>query len=161
MNYKPSPSDSPFTYNGYRPFFMVGSILLLMLVIAGCTTSSNTTHVDIETLDKGESSGIETKEQIAIESQNSWEALWANHMAVRTPTPSIPQVDFSQETVIAIFSGWKPTGGYSTEITAIELADDAVNVYYRETSPEAETQPFHIVKIGMIGISSVTFIEKE
>lgn len=144
---------------------MAGFMVLLVLVLTGCTASQKPALVEMETLDQGGYSGIETKEQIVIESQESWRTFWADHMAVRTPAPGLPEVDFSAEMVIAVFSGWKATGGYSIEITEIRLVDNDVNVYFKETSPEAGqpvtealTQPFHIVKTGKIDKLGVVFL---
>lgn len=149
------------------------SIVICAIIVGSCTpparlipgeTPAQLAH--IETIDKGEYSGIETREQSVVESPTEWEEFWSKHSSLEVPSPKLPEVDFPQEMVIAVFSGWRPNGGYSTEITKVELAEDEIRVYYTETSPEAgqpvteaETQPFHIVKIESTGTLPVVFIE--
>ena len=86
---------------------------------------------------------------------------------MHVPAPNAPEVDFSEEMVIAIFSGEKPTGGYSIEITKVELDEDEVTIFFEEVSPEpgqpvteALTQPFHIVKINRIDDLPVKFMSE-
>ena len=132
--------------------------LLVGLILAGgaCTPIDNdpVRPVSFETIDKGFSSGIEIEEQIVIERVADWEALWTEHMALRSPVPELPELNFTRVTVIAIFSGLKSTGGYAVEIKEIATTNSEINVIYKVTEPgpddmvtEAETQPFHIIKI--------------
>lgn len=72
-------------------------------------------------------------------------------------------IDFSREMAVAVFSGTKPTGGYSVEITKVIETDDEVKVSAVETSPgsgcivtQALTSPYSIVKIPKID-KPVTF----
>ncbi|MFC1959016.1 protease complex subunit PrcB family protein [Chloroflexota bacterium] len=155
------------------------SIVICVILIGSCTpltrlipeekpalTAPTATLADIETIDKGEYSGIKTRELLVIKSQAEWEKLWSKHSSLEVPSPKLPEIDYSQKMVIAVFSGWKPSGGYSIEIAKVELAEDEIRVYYTETSPEAgqpvteaETQPFDIVKIESTGTLPVVFIE--
>jgi len=167
MNYKLSPLDVTLFCRGHRVLLTVVSILLLMPILFGCDANPSPTLTGIETIDKGEYSGIVTKEQLVIESQDEWEELWGRHTAVHVPAPNASEVSFSKGMVIAIFSGEKPTGGYSIEITEVEFADDEVTIFFEEVSPEpgqpvteALTQPFHIVKINKIGDLPVKFISE-
>lgn len=107
------------------------------------------------------------REQLVIESQDEWEEFWSRHTSVHLPAPNAPEVDFSKEMVVAVFSGEKPTGGYSIEIIEAKPTEDEVSVYYEETPPEpgqpvteALTQPFHIVKINRIDDLPVEFISE-
>lgn len=66
----------------------------------------------------------------------------------------VPLVDFSEYMVAGVFAGQKPSGGYEVEITGIEVVNNSLNIYYKETVPSAGqvvttvmTQPFHIIKI--------------
>lgn len=155
------------------------SIAICVMLLGSCTpstrlnpeeqpalTTPTTTLADIETIDKGEYSGIKTRELLVIKSQTEWETLWSKHSSLEAPTPKLPEIDYSKKIGIAVFSGWKSTGGYSVEITKVEFAEDEIKVYYKETSPEvgqpvteAETQPFHIIIIENIGALPVVFIE--
>ena len=167
MNYKLSPSDlTPFC-RGHRVLLKVVSILLLIPTLVGYAASPSPTLAGIETIDKGEYSGIMTREQLVMESLDEWGRFWDRHASVHVPAPNAPEVDFSKEMVIAIFSGEKPTGGYSIEITKVELDKDEVTIFFEEVSPEpgqpvteALTQPFHIVKINRIDDLLVKFMSE-
>ncbi|MEE8419749.1 MAG: protease complex subunit PrcB family protein [Dehalococcoidales bacterium] len=147
--------------------------LLIALISAGCSSqpidSNPVRDLSFETIDKGSSSGIETGERLVIESAADWEDLWGEHTALRTPAPALPGIDFSRQMVIAVFSGLKSTGGYSVEITEIRATNRELNIVYQVTEPgpddmvtEAETQPFHIIKIGRVdGLSAVFTLEEQ
>lgn len=72
-------------------------------------------------------------------------------------TAGLLGIDFSKEMAIAVFSGTKPTGGYSVEITKVVETDTEIVVTAVETSPgescvvtQALTSPYSIVKIQKI-----------
>lgn len=145
----------------------VVSILFLMPILFGCGVPRGSTLADIETIDKGEYSGIMTREQLVMESQDEWEEFWGRHTSVHVPAPNAPEVDFSEERGVAVFSGEKPTGGYSIEITKAELDEDEVTIFFEEVSPEpgqpvteALTQPFHVIKINRIDDVPVKFMSE-
>ena len=67
--------------------------------------------------------------------------------------------------VIGVFSGEKPSGGFSIEIAEIMLMETKITVFFDEISPkpeqpvtEALTQPSHIVKIKRVDNLPLTFI---
>jgi hypothetical protein len=73
-------------------------------------------------------------------------------------------MDFSNEIVVAVFLGEKPTGGHAIEITRMERSDDRLLVSFIERRPQpggvvtqAFTQPFHIVKVAAQGSGTVSF----
>src|SRR5690606_8606924 len=49
-----------------------------------------------------------------VESQAAFETLWQEHSG---SSAILPEVDFATDTVVAVFAGQKPTGGYSIKIT--------------------------------------------
>jgi hypothetical protein len=104
------------------------------------------------TIERGSASGITRSTTLAIKSEDEWHRIWAQHVSVRAPMPSPPQIDFSREMVIAVFAGERTTGGFTVEVTAIEHSTGAIRVTYRESGPppdsllaQAITQPYHIV----------------
>lgn len=69
----------------------------------------------------------------------------------------ISAVNFSNESVIAVYQGRKSTGGYKIEIMKINFEEDKILVYVKEISPPggvpvsaAITGPYHIVKTKKI-----------
>lgn len=167
MNYKLSPSDLTLFCRGHRVLLKVLSILLLIPTLTGCAASPSPTLADMETIDKGEYSGIMTREQLVMKSLDEWGNFWDRHTSVHVPALNAPEVDFSKEMIIAVFSGEKPTGGYSIEITEVEFAEDEVTIFFEEVLPEpgepvteALTQPFHIVKINRSDDLPVKFMSE-
>jgi PrcB C-terminal len=120
--------------------------------------------VPLKTIAKGFRSGIREPSQIAVRSQSEWQKLWRQHTSTSTVPAPLPVVDFDKEIVVAVFLGEKPTGGYGVEISSAEVADRALTVFVRETSPkpgamvtQAINQPFHIVRIETAGVETVSF----
>lgn len=115
------------------------------------------------TVAKGSRSGIREPERLVLRSAPDWERLWERHTIPLQPPPPLPPVDFSQETVIAIFRG-ETEGGFHVEIRRIEEQDGRLVVYYYAFSPPPHLplgvairlQPYHIVKLARSALE-VTF----
>lgn len=94
------------------------------------------------------------KSNEVINDSKSFERLWKDIHANRTPLPELPEVDFTEYTVIAAMMGIQSSGGYTIEILEIAEADNVVGVKIKEHEPGSDcvttaalTSPFHIVKI--------------
>jgi hypothetical protein len=105
------------------------------------------------TIERGSASGITRPTTLAVKSEDEWRRVWAQHASVRAPMPSPPQIDFSREMVIAVFGGERTTGGFTVEVTGIELSAGITRVTYREGRPppdslltQALVQPYHLVR---------------
>jgi hypothetical protein len=76
-----------------------------------------------------------------IRDERAYAELWGR----LTDAPARPRVDFDRETVIAAFSGRKPSGGYSIEI----VSADPLTTLEREPegfASQALTSPYHVVR---------------
>jgi hypothetical protein len=100
-------------------------------------------------------SGIKTKETLIIDSQKDWQELWQKHTQNVQPVPSLPDVDFTKNMVIAVFMGEKNTGGYGIHVSKIEETNNNVYIELEETVPssgtivsQSFTQPYHIVVVS-------------
>jgi hypothetical protein len=89
-----------------------------------------------------------------ITDAKEWEDLWKKHVSVLVPQPPIPQIDFNDFVIVAIFSGEKRTSGYQIVLKYIAFEVDNVVVKYHETEPpensftlQVLTQPHIILKI--------------
>jgi hypothetical protein len=130
--------------------------LAFIVILPACAASGamTVTQLKFETLAKNTRSGVREPLQIVVRSPEQWKALWKKHVGSDPNSPPAPAVDFNNNIIAAVFSGEKPTGGYTVEITAAEKSDGMLLIHYRETSPrpggivtQALTQPFHIVTI--------------
>jgi hypothetical protein len=81
----------------------------------------------------------------------------------------LPQVDFRKHTVLAVFSGEKPSGGYDIKIEKVLESGDRKNVavIYRESAPAAGmdtiavlTYPRHVVVVRKL-TGKVAFLKAD
>ncbi|MCB4757075.1 MAG: protease complex subunit PrcB family protein [Elusimicrobia bacterium] len=104
---------------------------------------------------EGQMSGINQPMELVITKSREWKKIWKNHTEIKTPPDPLPEVNFETSEIIAIFSGEKPTGGYSLKI--VKIVDSSWEgvpariVYYRLSEPPAGvvktmalTQPFRM-----------------
>lgn len=103
---------------------------------------------------KGSHCGIKEPKQIVVNDANEWAELWRKVYEGVVPTPQVPQIDFSKNTVIAVFMGEKRTSGYAVQISKVAQSNGEIIVKVKETSPpkgsillQVLTQPFHIVVV--------------
>lgn len=101
------------------------------------------------TIARGGMSQVDSPRTVVVRTPADWTTLWNEHAGGVKP----PAVDFSTSMVIAVFSGMKPTGGHSIEITHIEKGEKEIVVTYTERTPgpddittQALTFPFHMVR---------------
>jgi hypothetical protein len=100
---------------------------------------------------------FEEKESLVINDQESFEVFWKDLHSNQDPLPEMPDVDFSESTVITAMMGVQSTGGFSIEITQISRAENVAGVKITEVEPGSNcgviqviTAPYHIVKIPKI-----------
>lgn len=126
----------------------------LVLTTVASLISFSVMHADtipFKTVDRGGQSGIEEPRQVVVRTAADWQKLWKEH----APERPAPTIDFTQSMVVAVFMGYRPTGGYAVEITAIDKQDSAVVVTYRERKPQPSdivtqviTMPYHLVALN-------------
>jgi len=108
---------------------------------------------------------FEEKTNIIINDPETFENFWKDLHSNRSPLPELPEVDFSENTVIASMMGVQSSGGFTIEISEISEADDIIGVKIEETEPGPNcvttavlTSPFHIVKIPKAGDADIRFV---
>lgn len=139
-----------------KVILLVGLISILLVI--GCVTQLSGQELTFETILKGDYSGHNERKDYVIRDSSEWEDLWGKVQSRVLPTPisaitDLPDIDFNDEMVIAVFQGSRSTGGYAIEITKIVEKENSVEVFVKETAPspdslvtQAFTQPHHIVK---------------
>jgi hypothetical protein len=102
------------------------------------------------TLNADMMSGIDRAEQAVARTDAEWQTLWRRHAPGRTP----PAVDFARQTVVAVFLGSRPSGGYQVHITGTRLEGNTLVVQWSETRPgpdqvaaQVMTAPAHIATV--------------
>lgn len=120
-------------------------------------------NIDFTTIARGTNSGYQGASQMVIDNSEQWINFWQQHTSNAEPPPPVPQVDFSRDSIVAVFAGEKPTGGYSIEILSAETSGSqiqersviAITVQHCQPEPgdfvtEALTYPYHIIRIPKI-----------
>lgn len=89
-----------------------------------------------------------------VEKTEDWRALWR-----MLSTSAAPPLDFSRTTVLAIFLGARPTGGYSIELVETKRTARSLIVRWREhvpepgmTPPDGATSPYALKAIPRVDV---------
>ncbi len=140
--------------------FILFSVLVLPLVfvsfgIIGCSTmGSDEKKLPMEIVMDGTFSAIDDKREILINSNEQYQSLMNEVYKNLDQMPRIPVVDFTKNSVIAVFIGPRNNGGFMVAIDSINDGSNSISVNVTETTPgkncvvtEAATKPFTIVKI--------------
>jgi hypothetical protein len=112
--------------------------------------------------------GVQEPDVFAMRTQAQWEDFWSRHKADVRPTPEPPQVDFSEEMVIAVVDHPEPSAGYGIEVEGIVPDWDVLLVLAKKTMPSSGcvvatviTQPFHIVRTAKSRVSVELVVRQE
>ena len=139
--------------------------VLLLTFLLGCNSSKNMntsmnknyeySQVSFETLIEDQMGGYVKEEIRVISDRKSLLEVYGYVNRIRKPGFSIPEIDFSKETVIAVFMGEKTTGGYGVIVEDVKEEKGKLVVAIKETKPSPGdmiitviTQPFCVVKIN-------------
>jgi hypothetical protein len=128
---------------------------LVRVLLLSCSVAQGTAPA-LRTIAKGAQSDIESPRQAVARTVAEWDALWRAHTGSgrRGEGSAAPTIDFDRETVVAVFVGSRPTGGFSVAIGSATERDGTLVVAYHETSPppgaiaaQVLTFPYHIVAV--------------
>lgn len=110
--------------------------------------------ISYEVLLEGTFSGIKEPIQKVITTNQEWEDLWKKHVSIIVPQPPVPEVDFENTVVAAIFAGEKNKSGYQVRLKEVVPQGKDVILRYKLVEPPENsltltviTQPFIFVKI--------------
>ncbi|MCI0448075.1 protease complex subunit PrcB family protein [bacterium] len=110
--------------------------------------------ISYEVLLEGTYSGIREPLQKVITANEEWEQLWKKHVSVIVPQPPVPEVDFENNVVAALFAGEKMKSGYQIRLKEVVPQGKDVIVRYKMVEPPENsftltvlTQPFIFIKI--------------
>lgn len=88
------------------------------------------------TVKSGDVSGITENRTAVVTEPGAWKKLWAQHTRGMEKAPSLPQVDFKKEVVVAAFLGQRRTGGHRIEVEARPTANlSELWVAFHEVKP--------------------------
>lgn len=111
-------------------------------------------------------SGLAQRERVVVRTDEEWTRVWERITHRVSPPVPRPAVDFSQEMVVVVAMGGRPTGGYAIAVEGVFEAEGRLYAAVLEKSPgaaciltQALTQPIDVVRIPRRdGI--VSFVER-
>lgn len=90
--------------------------------------------------------------------------VWNRANGAQLTVPPLPDVNFERETVLAVFLGQKPTGGYGVEVQRISLDERELYVDLLEREPgagaittQALTSPWIMIRVLRAGVPVAWF----
>lgn len=101
------------------------------------------------------STEFEGNQELIIKTEQEFRELWVDLHEQRSPAPDVPEIDFENETVIAVLMGVQTTGGYYTNIEEVGVFEGVTGISVLETVPgegcvtmQVLTMPYHIIRIS-------------
>lgn len=131
-------------------------VLIVCLGAAGCRVSrpEQGHKLGWRTLSRGLTSGLATPLRTVIRDEGAWYRLWAEHASEMNRVALPPAVSFTNEMVVALALGQRPTGGYLVEVVDVELRGRTVRVLVGERKPlpgtiqmQQATRPYMFVAL--------------
>lgn len=132
-------------------------LVLFSLVISynGCSSmGSDEKKLPMEIVMDGTFTAIDDKRELLINDNEKFKELMNEHYKNLDQMPRIPVVDFTKNSIIAVFIGQKSNGGYLAAVDSITEGSSSLTVYVSEIAPgkdcivtQSTTKPFTIVKI--------------
>ena len=102
----------------------------------------------------GQAVGVEAPNYLMVTDEAEFLSLWNRANGNQLTVPPLPDVTFGRETVLAIFLGQKPTGGYGAEVRRIVREDRELYVDLVERVPaenaittQALTSPWVMIRV--------------
>jgi hypothetical protein len=132
---------------------LASAVLCAAVVLAGCggnEGSMSAQPLAFSDLAASAYSGVITQRQVAAYDTTTWATLWAEHTSNTEASPP-PQVDFSRQTVAAVFAG-QATACERVQVESVTATNNTALVAYRivvsepgATCTAAVTTPVHMV----------------
>jgi hypothetical protein len=136
------------------------AVAVVSVAVTALAVHPPVTHAQelpVQTVDQYSFSGLTQRRFEVITTTEDWEALWAQTHALVLQPPPLPQLDFTEEMVIAVASGEQSTGGHAITITRVLVLDETLEVWVDEALPahgqfvsQALCQPYHFVRVPRV-----------
>ncbi len=126
--------------------------------LGACSPKPKEITLPFETIEQNETAGTgityEDRESSLMVISSPEEAMTLSTWISDNAKEKLQEIDYTQQFVLAVFQGWKPTLGYSVEISRVTQLGDTVNVYvqFHEPGPDVQkadlvTSPYHLVQL--------------
>lgn len=135
---------------------MIRMLIMTMVIIASCNSAKQKRNSDMafEIIKQHAVGGMISKDFVVVKERGEFTELFKGIYKEQNGNAQIPEINFNDYMVIALFMGEKTTGGYKITVVGVEETNKNVVVTYKETQPGpndmvtmALTQPYCIIKI--------------
>lgn len=99
-------------------------------------------------------SGHEEAQNYVIKTETEWQSLWEKIFSNTSEKLPLPKIDFTRRTIVAVFQGAQPSGGYEISIEGIVGTENSLEVVVKALAPGKGcvvtgkvTRPFDIIEI--------------
>jgi len=122
-----------------------------------------------EVLARGsQATGYQAPTFVLVSDEDKLIGLWNRAYGSQLTIPPLPEVDFEHETLLAVFLGSKPTGGYGVVVDRVSVEGGDLFVDMRQTSPaegtvttQALTSPWLMLRVLRGGFDVAWFRDPE
>lgn len=99
-------------------------------------------------------SGLDQPARLVVRDEVTWREVWVAIWRRHSPEPSLPEVDFSQEMLVVVALGQRPSGGFGIFADAAFMDDEELVIRVRTVAPgprcfttAAVTQPVDVARL--------------
>ena len=138
-----------------KPIFillLVFSVSLLLFLFS-CSNADEITSISFETLSNDFYSQQVQEENYVVKDKEGFNQL-LDLVGNENLAITVEDIDFSEDMVVAVFMGEKPTGGYSIKIQDVLKNKDNLEFLIKVEEPGPDdmvaqviTSPYHIIKL--------------
>lgn len=135
------------------------TIIALALAIGILFYGYNTTNISVpvSVIARGAHAPIQVRENYVIRNEKEWRQF--RELFAAADAPTLPPVDFSKKQVLVVFSGVKPTSGYSVKVSKVTDTNKQRIVTIAFSAPgsncivtQSQTSPYEIVTVPVKGL---------
>jgi protease stability complex PrcB-like protein len=126
-------------------------------------TGSNTGALEVRRIGQWTHTGIGEARRVVIRDANTWAEFWSELGAGQRP-----DVDFTQNVVVAVTAGQRPAGGYEIAVDRVSQINGELSIEVVERTPgpncltsSGVTQPADVVVVPGISPRSWSFVERQ
>lgn len=160
----PSASLPKHAVNGTSEYLQTGVYVQQGLKTAAASAPGTAAQqVAWEVLAQGQQAvGFDKPQYVLVNSRDQLTNLWYKAYGSQLNVPTVPNIDFSRETVLAVFDGQKPTGGYGLKVRSVSVENGELYVDLVKQQPQqgqistqALTSPWLLIHVlrGGFGVA--------
>ncbi|HEX8253487.1 MAG TPA: protease complex subunit PrcB family protein [Thermoanaerobaculia bacterium] len=145
------------------------ALLAALLFTTSCTANgavaegTQTGPMDFRTLSSSTYAQADQPANIVVTDEATYRRTWETMIGSSEP----PQADFATDTVIFLFGGMRPTGGYAFDVRGVRLEGDTLIVDGGVKSPprgsavtQALTSPHTVIAVKSRAIKNVRLLNE-